>query len=488
MREYNINDIKKFEEIIIIGPSEYKTLLTELLMLNKIQNKKIYSIITNYHRKTQDVLMKDYQNLFSKGLFILNYKDYFFQNGKEFLDSVGAVNILDARELLFTKYAFITHNNLSKGNYLLTKKNIDSQNISHILSHISYHVTQNAGDTMISQALRRTFNDFSWNLIDISANVSKETIYEINMTDGAIIGGGGLLHHLKNNSTSGWHWRIPDNYLFKIKVPILVNSVGYNYFTDEKVPKHFINSLINLVKASHFFGVRSTGDANIIKSFLPHDLHKRITYQPCPTTCMEFTYNYSRKISENIIGVNIAFDKIDFRYGKDVSKILLSIAKVLKNISLKGYTIKYIAHCESDLFFIHYLDFFNTRYIVDNLTYALPNNIIECYSNIDCIIGMRLHSQLIGFGLGCRILSLITHNKLKWFLEDINSLDLGIEIRNTNDIENELMNIFYDININKPDEINKRLGHERYNLFKIISNNHNIVIQQILNVNSGKKK
>ena len=47
---------------------------------------------------------------------------------------------------------------------------------------------------------------------------------------------------------------------------------------------------------------------------------------------------------------------------------------------------------------------------------------------IDLVIGMRGHSQMIPFGVGCKILTLGTHNKMKYFLDDISSPDLLIDL------------------------------------------------------------
>ena len=48
---------------------------------------------------------------------------------------------------------------------------------------------------------------------------------------------------------------------------------------------------------------------------------------------------------------------------------------------------------------------------------------------MDCVIGMRGHAQMIPFGLNCEIISLGSHEKMKWFLQDINAEDWYIELR-----------------------------------------------------------
>ena len=53
--------------------------------------------------------------------------------------------------------------------------------------------------------------------------------------------------------------------------------------------------------------------------------------------------------------------------------------------------------------------------------------IYEVYSNIDTVVCDRGHAQMIPFSLGCKILTPISHNKLKWFLDDMELNEFGIE-------------------------------------------------------------
>ena len=57
-----------------------------------------------------------------------------------------------------------------------------------------------------------------------------------------------------------------------------------------------------------------------------------------------------------------------------------------------------------------------------------PDSIIEAYSHVSLAVGMRGHAQMIPFGLGRPIFSLISHDKLRFFLEDIGHPEYGCEI------------------------------------------------------------
>ena len=114
----------------------------------------------------------------------------------------------------------------------LKKIKIDNK---HTFSHVTYYIIGNAGDIALSQCVRRMFEKnfklINWNLIKISNTVDKRIIDKINHTKALIIGGGGLfLPDTNENVISGWQWGISGDLLNKIEVPIIVYSVGYNYF------------------------------------------------------------------------------------------------------------------------------------------------------------------------------------------------------------------------------------------------------------------
>jgi polysaccharide pyruvyl transferase WcaK-like protein len=63
-----------------------------------------------------------------------------------------------------------------------------------------------------------------------------------------------------------------------------------------------------------------------------------------------------------------------------------------------------------------------------NLFGVSADKVIEYYRDLPITIGMRGHSQMVPFGVGNAIISLVSHDKLAWFLEDIQHPEWGIEI------------------------------------------------------------
>ena len=57
-----------------------------------------------------------------------------------------------------------------------------------------------------------------------------------------------------------------------------------------------------------------------------------------------------------------------------------------------------------------------------------PRKIIEAYAKPKLVIGMRGHAQMIPFGCKTPIISIISHDKMQWFLEDIQKPEWGVDV------------------------------------------------------------
>src|SRR5690606_10441117 len=54
-------------------------------------------------------------------------------------------------------------------------------------------------------------------------------------------------------------------------------------------------------------------------------------------------------------------------------------------------------------------------------------DILSFYEGVDLVAGMRGHAQMIPFGVGTPIISLVAHDKMGWFLDDIGHPEWGID-------------------------------------------------------------
>ena len=174
------------------------------------------------------------------------------------------------------------------------------------------------------------------------------------------------------------------------------------------------------------------------------------------------------------VGVNIAYDRYHLRYGADMYQILDQIALALKEISSKGYQIFNLCHLENDAKFELTLDAHNINYRTINLQYSLPQQTYETYCNMELTLGTRGHAQMIPFGLNSKILSLGSHNKLRYFLEDIESLDWYVDLReDVSTLKDRITTRFFEIIAST--EADERLIYQQSRLYQVTSENHEII-------------
>lgn len=157
-----------------------------------------------------------------------------------------------------------------------------------------------------------------------------------------------------------------------------------------------------------------------VKELLEDDLKNKIHFQPCTTTLIRKLYHVQPKKNSRLVAVSIALDREEQRFGEQQKEILKQVANAIKKIYDKGYQIAFVVHVEADIGFLPYLDELEIKYERKNFALSLPNEIINFYKKCNVVIGMRGHAQMIPFGIDVKIVTLGTHAKMRWFLEDVN--------------------------------------------------------------------
>jgi polysaccharide pyruvyl transferase WcaK-like protein len=285
------------------------------------------------------------------------------------------------------------------------------------LVHIGAHESKNAGDIVLLQAVRDLFDKYEeikWAKCSLWGTYNDDIISQLNEFDGIVIGGGGvLLRDTNENNKSGWQLACTIERLKKINKPIYVFAIGYNKFRGQKdFAPIFKEHLGTLIEQSKFFGVRNRGSQRAIGDLIPQE---KVVYQPCPTTVLNRLHYYPPVKKIDKIAVNLAGDRATWRYGGKEDWVVSSICSAADRAGVELITVK---HLSNDLIIPH------TKVV----SFSNYDEVIDFYRKVPMTIGTRGHSQMIPFGLGNSITSLITHDKLSWFLEDIGHPEWGIDI------------------------------------------------------------
>jgi SAM-dependent methyltransferase len=360
--------------------------------------------------------------------------------------------------------------------YLNSEKGAGNKKVIHFSYYSGW---ENAGDTVLSKCVRDNFNalqSIAWSLEKVTNPVTEQLVTNINSKHYMVIGGGGLLLPDSNpNSISGWQWAISEQQLDQIKVPIIVYGIGYNFFIGQQPGPLFIESLKKFIERASFFSLRNGGSIKAVESLVGETLSSKIHFQPCPTTVIRrVDKSAPPKHKTRNIGINIAYDRYPLRYGADIYVILDQVALALKDISNKGYQIFNICHLENDAKFELTLDAHDVPYKSINLQYSLPKETYQTYCNMELVMGTRGHAQMIPFGLNTKIISLGSHNKLRFFLEDIDALDWLINLKkDPSTLRERITTLFFDMI--ESNQVPQRLLQQQENLFQVTRSNYQII-------------
>lgn len=292
------------------------------------------------------------------------------------------------------------------------------------LAHIGVHdTTGNIGDTVLFQLVRELFDKFidgiEWTLYPLRGRYNRNVIDELNKQDGIVLGGGGVLLKDTNiNNVSGWQWACSLDNMKRINVPIYVFAIGYNRFRgqDDFIPV-FGDSLRFLVENSAFFSVRNYGSKRALEKYLPGKLKDKVVFQPCPTAVWNRIHDFPPVKVGKKIAVNLASDRDHLRYNGKLGAITGQIISAARRAGKELVSVRHSPH-----------DFVIDGAEVVNLNGGTMEQTYGFYRETPLTIGTRGHSQMIPFGLGRSISSLITHDKVSWFLEDIEHPEWGMEI------------------------------------------------------------
>lgn len=481
-----VKDVERFSKLVVYGAGNYGNKVFEGLKKYGYESKIKCFCVSEYVEKEQlmgiPVYLFEDLTITDDMLIVVALGSVSFDGVIKKLKENGIKNWIDGRAIFCEKFditsAERSANERKVKEYLKHEEFFNGKN-NIKASHVTYAYVRNAGDTFLSHCIRKYLDFEYYNIIHVSETVTREIIDQINNTDVLIIGGGGLfLPDTNKNELSGWQWAISKELLDEIKVPIIIYSVGYNFYRGQIPNELFLDSVNELVKKASFIGLRNNGSINSIRGIVDEEFHDKIVFQPCITT---ITANFDEIRESNgngIVGLNMGCDRLNFRFKNECDRIKTfeNVAKAIKIIENKGYRIKYYSHTDVDEEYVSYLKSQNVNFENVNLSSALPDEVKTAYEEVDIVIGMRGHSQMIPFGMGKKIITLSSHDKMKWFLQDIDLMGCYVDLDVIDEIENNIVDLFnYLIN----SSITEKLKKARCYLYEISETNKNEIIKII---------
>ena len=297
----------------------------------------------------------------------------------------------------------------------------------------------NFGDDVLFLATKdifeKIFHDYKidWINYPLRNHTTDNVVKKANSCDLIIVGGGGLLLKDTNpNQYSGWQWACSLRHLEMIKKPLIVYSIGYNRFRrQEEFDKIFFKHINATISKAAFFSVRSEGSKKALSKYnLPQD---KIIVNPCPSLFYKPKRTKRCQKNEKMkIGINLAGDRSLLRFN-DKKRFYNHLARVFKQMVNRNYELYFFNHnwnpmnnCQD---FIDSIPYQKTIYNIETIWGRNDiDKAIHFYKSMDLIIAMRGHSQIIPFGQNKKVVSLISHDKLRWFLEDVEMENTGIDV------------------------------------------------------------
>ena len=305
------------------------------------------------------------------------------------------------------------------------------------VAHLGVHHGGNAGDTVLFSATRRVLDQetpHAWQLLQVRAQVDDAAVAAMNRCAGVVLGGGGLfLRDTNENNVSGWQWNCSLALLQQLEAPLVLFALGYNRFRGQAdFEPYFAAHVSAVVQRAAFVGLRNRGSLNALRRYLPAELADKPVYQPCATTmlgCFLPRLVSRPRPHKRTLVLNAAFDRPALRFAGREDGALRALAEAARFAQDKGFRIKLALHATGDDNIIPWLLKAGVSFEPVQLTNASALAAIALYRDADLALGMRGHAQMIPFGLGTPIASVISHDKLAWFLQDIAHPEWGADVR-----------------------------------------------------------
>lgn len=291
---------------------------------------------------------------------------------------------------------------------------------------------RNIGDSIALDNLQRSFKKYVGDVEFVNYNIeyfwniknniqqTKNFFLDVNSKVNAIVvGGGGLLEYAgyKNNET---YYKLPFNkeILDIIKVPIYFYGVGVNIFRGGiDYSSEAKKSLQETINGSTAFTVRNDGSLDKLKNWIKIDTSK-VEVVPDPGLLHLERFNIKNKDTVTIGAIQPAFNHSS---GINKHRFIKEENIIFLKEFFKSYT--YYPHTVRDFYRLGNAGIVTEQEFISY--YKLTANLDEYlskYKEIDYVVAMRGHGQMITIGMNIPGIYFSTQDKVRDF-----SIENGFE-------------------------------------------------------------
>lgn len=318
----------------------------------------------------------------------------------------------------------------------------------------------------------------------------------VNQHDLLIIGGGNYFELWVEHSNTGTSIDISFDVLRRIKVPILFYALGVDPamgFSNNTLNrfKSFLDCLFSSKK--YLVSVRNDGSMDTVRTYFGEDYARKMYHVPDGGffTVVKDHFHPELPNNENNIGINLAGDMLDIRFGnsstnskKINSEVFTTIFgdlinKFLEENSTSSFV--FIPHIFKDLNLIsHVISKLEDKFIRNRITVApyihgtgSQEYIFDLYRKCDLIIGNRFHANACAIGLCVPSIGIINYAQIGNLYKELNMIDRSVVV-NELGFEKILRKLILDSLLNAKN-IKQKYAIVKDNLLKEIKSFHNIL-------------
>lgn len=323
---------------------------------------------------------------------------------------------------------------------------------------------RNYGDLVLQESLfgrLRKFASGPINIVPIDCQTTRfhEGLVDLINETGSllIVGGGGFIFHRpEDKSVSGWQFNISVSLLKKLRVPLVIYGIGYNrfFFDNRGFKKELPSHLQQTQLQAELFSTRDAGSRSQLVKFGLSE--SDIDVIPDPAIFSQAIVPSDLPIireSTLKIGLNWAGDRNYYRFPepwvetreKEIDTISEALCLFAEKNDASVYWIPHISGIDAEIEHKFRARLGNLLInIEEKMPWLYPPSFVNArfltgiYSQMDLVLGMRGHANIIPFGQEVPFIALGSHHKNRFFLEQIgkpgNIFD-GIRDPKNSDIE-----------------------------------------------------